>query len=113
MPPPLNPFNFKQYGRANENTPSAWKAGYKDFSAPPTGEIQESTPLAETTERMDVLTAPPVQPVNGDTEEKPKNKKRKKKDADVEEDAGAEEEPETGDGGEKKKKKKKKSKSDE
>src|ERR1700731_3501932 len=47
-----------------KNTPSAWKAGYKDFSAPPTGGIQESTPLAETTDRMDVLTAPPVQPVN-------------------------------------------------
>ena len=67
------------------------------------------TPLAKTTQRMDILTAPSVEPVNGETEEKIHTKKRKKKE-DVEEG----EAPESGaDGGEKKKKKKKKIKAEE
>lgn len=72
--------------------------------------VEQSTPLAETAEPMDVLTAPPVEPINGEADkEKPKSKKRKKKDTE-----GAEEEPtETADGAEKKKKKKKKPKVEE
>jgi hypothetical protein len=94
----------------NENTPSTWKTSYKDYSAGTAEAMKEEAPLAETTERMDVLTAPavpPVEPTNGEAEEKTKSKKRKKKDAE------AEEEPEDAEAGEKKKKKKKKAKSEE
>ena len=94
----------------NDKTPPAWKAAYRDYSAVPTGEtLKEETLVAETTERMDVLTAPPIKPINGEADEKAaKPKKRKKKDAEAEED-----EPEPTESGEKKKKKKKKVKSEE
>ena len=76
-----------------------------------TGEpLKEETPLAETAERMDVLSAapvPPLEPTNGETEEKPKIKKRKKKDAETEEEPSGDAEL-----GEKKKKKKKRVKSE-
>jgi hypothetical protein len=63
------------------------------------------TPLAETTERTDVLEAPTVEPLNGEPQEKIKIKKRKKH----AEDAGEG----TPDGEEKKKKKKKKERAEE
>jgi hypothetical protein len=75
-----------------------------------TVEPGNEAPLAETTESMDVLTAPaaaPVEPTNGETDEKPKIKKRKKKDTEAEDG-----EAEDAEAGEKKKKKKKKVKSD-
>jgi hypothetical protein len=73
--------------------------------------VEHSTPLAEIREPMDVLTSPPVEPMNGEADEegKQKTKKRKKKDTE----AAEEEQTETTDGAEKKKKKKKKVKTEE
>lgn len=75
-----------KYGRVNENTPSTWKQNYKDLSA--AEQAAATQPVAETTSKQDVLSAPPVPPT-GDSEELPdapgsvngesKEKKRKSK----------------------------------
>lgn len=88
----------------NEKTPSEWKAAYKDYSATTAEAVKEETPLAETTEKMEIVSAPATEAMNGEGE-KSKAKKRKRKDADAEERPAESEE--------KKKKKKKKSKSEE
>ena len=41
--------------------------------------MEESTPLAETMEPMDVLTAPSAEPINGEAEEEGKTKSKKRK----------------------------------
>lgn len=74
-----------KYGRPNENTPSQWNAEYKDFNAPlENGETAPSAPVAETTTKSDVLSAPPVAPDNDDAMEvetaPKKDKKRKDRD---------------------------------
>ncbi|KAI9847804.1 MAG: centromere/microtubule-binding protein cbf5 [Sclerophora amabilis] len=51
-----------KYGRPNEATPSKWNAEYRDFNAPINGSV--SHPIAETTSQQDVLSAPPVPPVD-------------------------------------------------
>ncbi|KAF2142982.1 uncharacterized protein K452DRAFT_317869 [Aplosporella prunicola CBS 121167] len=74
-----------KYGRTNENTPAKWKQEYTDLTATADAAAQ---PLAETTSKQDVLSAPPVAPdneelpdapasVNGDAEADSKKRKSK------------------------------------
>ncbi|EON66588.1 centromere/microtubule-binding protein cbf5 [Coniosporium apollinis CBS 100218] len=53
-----------KYGRPNENTPAKWNTDYKDFNGPMDDAL--ARPLAEKTEKQDVLTAPPVPPTEVD-----------------------------------------------
>ncbi|KAF2086915.1 pseudouridylate synthase family protein [Saccharata proteae CBS 121410] len=50
-----------KYGRANENTPAKWKSEYTDYNADPNA-AAGAQPVAETTSKQDVLSAPPVPP---------------------------------------------------
>ncbi|KAI9796225.1 MAG: H/ACA ribonucleoprotein complex subunit dkc1 [Candelina submexicana] len=51
-----------KYGRTNEATPAKWQKDYTDFNTP--GDDAAPQPIAETTSTADVLTAPPVPPVD-------------------------------------------------
>ena len=68
--------HIQKYGRANEQTPSTWKAGYTDYNA--NEQADPSAPNGEVSEKMEVDEKPSV-PVlaNGDEEVK-EEKKRKK-----------------------------------
>ncbi|KAI9837564.1 MAG: centromere/microtubule-binding protein cbf5 [Sarea resinae] len=55
-----------KFGRPNEATPAKWQNDYKDFNAPLKVDGIEQ-PVAERTSQADVLSAPPIPPV--DTEE--------------------------------------------
>jgi len=53
----------QKYGRPNEATPAKWQQDYKDFNAP----LENGTaaqPKTETTTQADVLSAPPIPPVD-------------------------------------------------
>ena len=59
-----------KYGRPNEATPKEWSKGYTDFNAPAGEEIlavngqkNHPTPMKEKTDKVDVLNAPPIPPV--------------------------------------------------
>lgn len=63
--------SFQKYGRPNENTPAKWNAEYKDYNAPEDPSVDDgpgaplapgSAGIAETTNKSDVLSAPPVAP---------------------------------------------------
>ena len=56
---------LQKYGRPNEATPAKWQSEYRDFNAPAEGTTIQ--PVAETTAKEDVLSAPPEAP-NGDSE---------------------------------------------
>lgn len=51
---------WQKYGRPNEATPAKWQSEYKDYNAPADG--TNAQPVAETTAKEEVLSAPPVAP---------------------------------------------------
>ncbi|KAB8416341.1 hypothetical protein FH972_024861 [Carpinus fangiana] len=51
-----------KFGRPNEATPAKWLDNYKDFNANEQTTASADVPLAETTSREDVLSAPPKDP---------------------------------------------------
>lgn len=58
----------QKYGRPNEETPAKWNTEYKDFNAP-LENGSAAKPLAETTSKADVLSAPAIAPVPQVSEE--------------------------------------------
>ncbi|OCL03841.1 centromere/microtubule binding protein CBF5 [Glonium stellatum] len=79
-----------KYGRPNEATPAKWNQDYKDYNAPLEA---ASHPIAETTDKMEVLTAPPIKPTTDVVSEAAttagaengENKKRKRHEGETEE----------------------------
>ncbi len=59
---------LQKYGRPNEATPAQWNKDYKDYNAPAEGAMTATTaaaqPVAETTSKEDVLSAPAIPPVD-------------------------------------------------
>lgn len=57
--------SIQKYGRPNEATPAKWQAGYTDFNAPISSEVNgtiNAPPVQEKTDPEDVAMAPPIPP---------------------------------------------------